>query len=465
MPYKGEGMMAQSGTIMVEETEPPGTAGSRRFPDHNNKRVMPVPGRNGHTRTTRKPSASRAREQRVSCTVAPTVEFRKRHFPSVSDRQWNSWQWQVKNRIRKLEDLERIVSLTEDERDACTKNGGTLPLAITPYYASLIDPKDPYHSLRKTVIPVTDEFVTSKGEAVDPLHEEEDSPLEGLVHRYPDRVLFLVTDFCSTYCRYCTRSRMVGRRQHRFSLEERWERCIDYIAQNPSVRDVLISGGDPLTLPDERLDWLLSHLRRIPHVEVLRIGTKAPVVLPQRITPSLVRILRRNHPLWMSVHFTHPDELTPEVAAACRRLADAGIPLLSQTVLLSEVNDSADTIMRLCHGLVRMRVRPYYLYQCDPIQGSAHFRAPVEKGIDIMNRLQGFTSGFAIPMYVIDAPGGGGKIPMLPQYVAGRDGDDLICRNYRGDMYRYHDPIGNTEAGEEDVARPVERRYEHRDYL
>jgi len=323
---------------------------------------------------------------------------------------------------------------------------GQLPLAITPYYASLLDRNNPLQPLRRSVIPVTAEYLHSAGEAADPLGEDHDSPVPGLVHRYPDRVLFLVTDFCSTYCRYCTRSRMVGHGNGFSANMARWEQALAYIAGTPAVRDVLLSGGDPLTLPDESLQWLLSRLRRIKHVEFVRIGTKAPVVLPQRITPTLTRMLKKYHPLWMSIHVTHPEELTPEVSQACERLADAGIPLGSQTVLLSGINDRVETMKALVHGLLKVRVKPYYLYQCDPILGSAHFRTPVEKGLEIIRGLRGHTTGYAVPTYVIDAPGGGGKIPLLPEYVMGRDGEDLLLKNYDGRAYRYPDRGGKTCA-------------------
>ena len=263
-----------------------------------------------------------------------------------------------------------------------------------------------------------------------------------MIHRYPDRVLFLVTDFCSTYCRYCTRSRILSRKSGGYINKAQWERAIAYIEGNPSVRDVLLSGGDPLTLSDENIDWLLSRLRRIPHVEFLRIGTKVPMVLPQRITPSLTRTLKKYHPLWISIHCTHPDELTPEANQAFERLADAGIPLGSQTVLLAGINDNVETMKRLFHGLLKNRVKPYYLYQCDPIPGSAHFRTTVDKGLEIISGLRGYTTGYAVPTYVIDAPGGGGKIPLLPEYVVGRDGNDLVLKNYKGDIYRYPDQQG-----------------------
>jgi len=364
--------------------------------------------------------------------------FRKHFFSEATSAEWNHWRWQLANRISNLYQLERIIRLSDDERNGIGRNGNSLPLAITPYYASLLDENNPLQPLRRTVVPVTGEHLHSQGEAEDPLEEDNDSPVPGIVHRYPDRVLFLVTDFCSSYCRYCTRSRMVG---HNGSFKpEQWQRAIDYIKATPAVRDVLLSGGDPLTLPDEKLEWLLYHLRKIPHVEMLRIGSKVPVVLPQRITAPLTKMLKRYHPLWISIHFTHPDELTPESSQACERLADAGIPLGSQTVLLSGINDEVETMKRLVHGLLKIRVKPYYLYQCDPIFGSGHFRTPVEKGFEIIQGLRGHTSGYAVPTYVIDAPGGGGKIPLLPNYAVGREGDYLVLKNYEGRVFRYPDP-------------------------
>ncbi|MEJ5375791.1 MAG: KamA family radical SAM protein [bacterium] len=380
--------------------------------------------------------------------------FRKKFFPQASLSDWNDWHWQISNRILKPAQLEQILRLSPEERRAFKAGGDSLPMAITPYYASLLDPQDPSQALRRTVVPTFWEQKHSPGEAADPLEEDRDSPVKGLVHRYPDRVLFLVTNFCSTYCRYCTRSRMVGHAAMGAINRDQWERALSYIEQTPSVRDVLLSGGDALTLPDEALEWLLGRLSRIPHVEFLRLGTKVPVVLPQRITHSLLRVLKRFHPLWMSIHFTHPEELTPETAQACQRLADAGLPLGSQTVLLRGVNDDLMTMRNLFHGLLRMRVKPYYLYQCDPILGSAHFRTPVSKGLEIIAGLRGHTTGYAVPTYVIDAPGGGGKIPLLPEYLVGRDGDDLILKNYKGLTYRYPDPLPQKEFG---LGRPQDR--------
>ncbi len=362
--------------------------------------------------------------------------FRKRYYPNVTTRQWNDWQWQVSNRIRTLSQLESMLVLSEEERAAFGATETHLPLGITPYYMSLISPVDWCQPLRRTVVPVADEMFRSPGEADDPLGEESQSPVPGLVHRYPDRVLLLLTDFCSTFCRYCTRSRVVGHGGINPS-RNRLEQAFAYIERTPSIRDVLLSGGDPLMLGEEKLSWILSRLRAISHVEIIRIGTKVPAVLPQRITPSLVRVLRRHHPLWMSLHFTHPDECTPEAYRACAMLADAGIPLGSQTVLLKGVNDNVETMRSLVHQLLKMRVRPYYLYQCDPITGSAHFRTPVEKGIEIIRGLRGFTSGYGVPTYVIDAPEGGGKIPLMPEYVVGREENALVLRNYENRLFRY----------------------------
>lgn len=314
-----------------------------------------------------------------------------------------------------------------------------MPLSITPYYASLIPKNMAGHPLRKCVVPTAGEWVKLPCESDDPLGEDHQSPVPGLVHRYPDRVLFLLTDFCSTYCRYCTRSRVVGHGEIRAS-RARWEKALAYIAASPCVRDVLLSGGDPLILSDDRLEWVLSRLRKIPHVEIIRIGTKVPAVLPQRITSKLVKMLKKYHPLWMSLHFTHPEECTPETFNACALLADAGIPLGSQTVLLKGVNDNVQVMTQLMHRLMKMRVRPYYLYQCDPITGSGHFRTAISQGLDIIRGMRGFTTGYAVPTYVVDAPGGGGKIPLMPDYVDGRTGDDLVLTNYENKSYAYPDP-------------------------
>ncbi len=366
-------------------------------------------------------------------------EFLRRHYPDATLENWTDWRWQNSNRVRTLAMLEQMIVLSDDEREAIKRHTGALPVGITPYYASLVDRDDPNQAIRRTVVPVLGEYVTSRGEGDDPLGEDTHSPVPGLVHRYPDRVLLLVTNFCSVYCRYCTRARMVGSAGERSVKKGDIERALEYIEATPVVRDVLISGGDPLSLDNDRLEYILGRLSKIRHVEFVRIGSKQPVVQPMRVTPELTRILKRYHPLWMSLHFTHPDELTPEVAEACSRLADAGIPLGSQTVLMKGVNDDLDTLKHLVHGLLRNRVKPYYLYQCDPISGSAHFRTPVSKGVELIRGLRGHTTGYAVPTFVVDAPNGGGKIPLSPDYVAGYDGDYLLLRSYDGGTYRYPD--------------------------
>lgn len=369
-----------------------------------------------------------------------SAEFMSHHFPGATLRDWNDWQWQVRNSFNSIEQISRILNLSATEVEA-RQSGSHLPVRITPYYASLLDPSDPQQALRRTVVPVVQELQMAPGEAEDPLGETRDSPVPHLVHRYPDRALFLVTNFCSAFCRYCTRTHMVSKQEKAHASQAGWDRAIDYIRNHEEIRDVILSGGDPLTLSDSRLEYLLSRLRDIPHLEILRIGTKVPVVLPQRITPELTSMLRKYHPLFLSIHFTHPDEITPEVREACNQLADAGLPLGSQTVLLKGINDNIGTFRKLTHELLKIRVKPYYLYQCDPIPGSSHFRTSVQTGLDIIRNLRGFTSGYAIPHYVIDAPGGGGKIPLLPEYVTGREGDDLLLKNYEGRIYRFPDYI------------------------
>lgn len=375
----------------------------------------------------------------------PSRQFRRAFFPDATDLDWNDWRWQLRNSIKDVDGLGRILKLSVLERSAASRSAGVLPARITPYYASLLDVCNDQQPLRRTVVATSDEGQVTADESADPLDEDNHRPVPCVVHRYPDRVLFLATQLCAVYCRYCTRSRMAGRSADSTGFEKKeWERGVDYVAATPAIRDVVISGGDPLLLSDARLEWLLSRLSSIPHVEIVRIGTKIPAVLPQRITPALARMLKRYHPLWMSLHFTHPDELTPEVAQACARLADAGIPLGSQTVLLAGINDDVAILTRLFHALLRLRVRPYYLFQCDPVAGTSHFRVPVEKGLDILAGLHGHISGYAIPAYVIDAPGGGGKIPLLPEYVEAGEGEGLLLRNYEGNLYRYPQvPAGN----------------------
>ena len=423
-------------TLFNEDAEPPGPSAGLV--------VVPNKTTNFFSLTTNNhlPSLAKSKPERLYFPFKDSPRsraFRKKHYPDISRIEWFDWRWQFQNAIRHVQTLDAMVHLSDNERQAMMHPSGDLPVAITPYYASLISPEDPSSPLRRCVIPVVDECLHTKGEEEDPLGEDADSPVPGIVHRYPDRVLFLVTDICSTYCRYCTRSRIFGRQHQCFIDLAKWESALDYIASNPNIRDVLLSGGDPLTLSDDRLEWLLSRLKEIPHVELVRIGTKVPVVMPQRITPALVSMLKKCHPLWMSIHVTHPDELTPEMSAACIRLADAGIPLGSQTVLLAGINDSVSTMTRLVHGLLQIRVRPYYLYQCDPIPGSSHFRTPISKGLEIIQGLRGHTTGYAVPTFVVDAPGGGGKIPLLPEYAIGWDKGDLMMRNYEGNIFRYPD--------------------------
>jgi lysine 2,3-aminomutase len=364
-----------------------------------------------------------------------------------------------------VEELAQVIHLTPEEV-AGLSAPDHFRMDITPYFASLMDPDDPYCPIRRQVIPTIHELLSFEAEMADSLAEDAHSPVPGLVHRYPDRVLMLATTQCASYCRFCTRSRIVGDPHAQFSSAD-YERQLDYIATTPQIRDVLLSGGDPLTLPQRVLEHLLQRLRTIPHVEIIRIGTRVPVFLPQRITDDLVAMLRRYHPLWMNIHFNHPKEITPEVEAALTRLADVGIPLGSQTVLMAGINDCPNVILALVHRLVKNRVRPYYLYQCDLVHGAGHFRTPVSKGMEIMEALRGHTSGYAIPAYVIDAPEGGGKVPILPNYLLSMSDSRVVVRNYEGFIsayaqptnYRSHDPATcaycqarRSEGGQEGVA-------------
>ena len=360
-------------------------------------------------------------------------------FPNVTDEQWNDWKWQVKNRIETLEDLKKYVSLTPEEEEGVKKTLQTLRMAITPYYVSLIDPNNPECPVRKQAVPTGKETYQSPADLLDPLHEDEDSPVPGLTHRYPDRVLLLITDMCSMYCRHCTRRRFAGQKDAE-SAVDRIDRAIEYIAKTPQVRDVLLSGGDALMVSDERLEYIISRLRQIPHVEIVRIGSRTPVVCPQRITDNLVNMLKKYHPIWLNTHFNHPQEVTKEATEACARLANAGIPLGNQTVLLRGVNDCVNTMKKLMHELVKMRVRPYYIYQCDLSMGIEHFRTPVSKGLEIIEGLRGHTSGYAVPTFVVDAPGGGGKTPVMPQYVVSQSPGRVVLRNFEGVITTYTEP-------------------------
>ncbi len=367
------------------------------------------------------------------------VDRRKILFPEVTDEQWNDWKWQVKNRIETLEQLKKYISLTKEEEEGVKKSLATLRMAITPYYLSLIDPENPDCPIRKQAIPTGSETHQSAADLLDPLHEDEDSPVPGLTHRYPDRVLLLITDMCSMYCRHCTRRRFAGQKDDE-SPANNIDRAIDYIARTPQVRDVLLSGGDALMVSDAKLETIIKKLRAIPHVEIIRIGSRTPVVCPQRITDKLVDMLKKYHPIWLNTHFNHPTEVTPEAIAACERMANAGIPLGNQSVLLRGVNDCVNIMKRLVHLLVKMRVRPYYIYQCDLSMGLEHFRTPVSKGIEIIEGLRGHTSGYAVPTFVVDAPGGGGKTPVMPNYVISQSPGKVILRNFEGVITTYTEP-------------------------
>lgn len=360
-------------------------------------------------------------------------------FPDVTDEQWNDWKWQVKNRIETLEDLKKYVKLTAEEEEGVRKTLSTLRMAITPYYLSLIDPNDPHDPVRHQCIPTALETHQATADLLDPLHEDEDSPTPGLTHRYPDRVLFLITDMCSMYCRHCTRRRFAGQTDNECG-PDRIEKALEYIEKTESVRDVLLSGGDALMVSDKKLEYIISRLRQIPHVEIVRLGTRTPVVCPQRITPELCDMLKKYHPIWINTHFNHPNEVTAESRRACEMLANAGIPLGNQSVLLRGVNDCVHVMKHLVQDLVKMRVRPYYIYQCDLSMGLEHFRTPVSKGIEIIEGLRGHTSGFCIPTFVVDAPGGGGKTPVMPQYVISQAPGKVVLRNFEGVITTYTEP-------------------------
>lgn len=358
------------------------------------------------------------------------------HWQHVPAEQWQSWIWQLKNRITTREQLEQFMTLTPDEKAGVAFAGQKLSLAITPYFFNLIDRDDPNCPIRLQMIPREGETKVSAGEMLDSLGEDEHSPVPGIVHRYPDRVLFLVTDRCAAYCRYCTRSRLVSNAQD-YNFHPEYEQGLRYIESHPEVRDVLLSGGDPLLLSDRKLEHLLARLREIPHVEFIRIGSRIPVFLPQRITPELCDIFKRYGPIWMSVHLNHPREATAELKAAFEQLSFAGVPLGNQSVLLAGVNDDPDVMKALVHRLLRMRVRPYYLYQMDLITGGSHFKVDVRKGLDIIRALRGHTTGYAIPQYVVDAPGGGGKVPLNPDYVESINDEEVVFRNFEGKQFRY----------------------------
>lgn len=360
-------------------------------------------------------------------------------WKNVTKEQWNDWKWQISNRITTIEELEQVVNLSEEEQFGVKASLEKLKMGITPYYATLIDPDNYNCPVRRQAIPTIYETEISEYDSSDPLHETLDSPVPGLTHRYPDRVLVLITEQCSMYCRHCTRRRFAGHEDSSLSKENILQ-AIEYIKNHKEVRDVLLSGGDALCVSDEQLEFILQKLREINHVEVIRIGTRVPVVMPQRITHNLCNILKKYHPVWINTHFNHPKEITKESMLACKMLADSGIPLGNQSVLLKNINDCPYIMKDLVQKLVMNRIRPYYLYQCDLSEGIEHFRTPVSVGIEIIELLRGHTSGFAVPTFVVDAPGGGGKIPVNPQYLVSQSSEKLILRNYEGVLCTYAEP-------------------------
>jgi lysine 2,3-aminomutase len=391
----------------------------------------------------------------------PTPDFPSKRAPAYKDvsyEQWSDWRWQLSHRLNSLEDFEPILELTESERTALSAKD-LFRVDITPYFVSLIDPKDPNDPIRRQVIPTAAEMTKFTGMMEDSLSEDAHSPVPGLVHRYPDRVLMLVTTQCASYCRYCTRARIVGDSNATFSRGE-IDAQIDYLERNPQVRDVLLSGGDPLVLAPKMLEELLTRLRAIPHIEIIRIGSRVPVFMPMRVTDELCDMLAQFHPLWMNIHVNHPNEITRELAEATDKLSRAGIPLGNQSVLLSGVNDCAHVQRKLVQDLVRIRVRPYYLYICDLIEGGGHFRTPVSKGIEIIEGLRGHTSGFAVPTFVVDAPGGGGKIPVMPNYILSSSDHNVVLRNYEGFISTYEEPLDYPPHDKETCPYCREKRTE-----
>ncbi len=380
----------------------------------------------------------------VDVKSAPEEEHQPNPWKEATEEEWEDWRWQLKNRITRAEQLKLLITLNEEEIAAIEASKGRMATAITPYFAKLMSRTDPNCPVRRQVIPTLEEFYVSPHDLLDPCAEDENSPVHGLVHRYPDRVLLLVTDKCAVYCRYCTRRRLVGSSEKCITGGE-LDEAIAYVQSTKKIRDVLISGGDPLLLEDDHLEEILMKVRRIPHVEMIRIGSRVPVTLPQRINSSLTNMLKKYHPLWLSIHFTHPKEITKEVRRSCGMLAEAGIPLGSQTVLLRGINDKPHIMKRLMHELLKIRVRPYYIYQCDLAMGTEHFRTPIAVGINIIEKLRGHTTGYAVPSFVIDAPGGGGKIPVGPTYLISQDRGKMVLRNYQGKVFEYQEP-GNQDS-------------------
>jgi len=357
-------------------------------------------------------------------------------YKDVDLLDWEDWRWQLNHRISTKEELAQVIKLIPEEEEGIKKASGRLSMAITPYWATLIDPEDPNCPFRRQAVPTAFESVIGPHEMIDPCAEDRDSPAPHLVHRYPDRVLLLATEHCALYCRHCTRRRLVGEHTETNS-PERFDAAVEYIKSNRKIRDVLISGGDPFILEDEVIESLIQKIRAISHIEFLRIGTRVPVTLPHRITEKLAHMLKKYAPIWISIHFNHPKEITKRCKIACDMLTDNGIPLGSQTVLLKGINDRPFIMKRLVHELLQIRVRPYYIYQCDPVRGTQHFRTPVAAGINIIEKLRGHTSGYAVPTYVIDGPGGGGKIPVGPNYILSQAKGKYVLRNYKGKIYTY----------------------------
>ena len=366
---------------------------------------------------------------------------KERFFPDVPQGLWNDWKWQFRNRITTIDQLAQFIPLTPAEQTELRLVTMRYPISITPHYLSLIDPEDPDDPVRKQAVPCIQEISMGEIGREDPLEEERDSVVPGLVHRYPDRVLMVLTDICPMLCRHCTRKREWRNGGWVRSMDE-VEAMLAYIRRHKAVRDVIVSGGDPLTLSNHHLDTILGKIREIPHVEIIRIGTRFPVVLPQRIDDELCEMLAKHGPLWLNTHFNNVREVTPESAAACDRLLRHGIPVNNQTVLLRGVNDSVEEQLKLCHGLLRAKVRPYYLFQCDEVQGTEHLRTPIETGINIIKGMRGYTSGLAIPNFVIDLPQGGGKVPLQPNYIVSQGEDEMVMRNYQGHFFRCHNPKG-----------------------
>jgi len=360
-------------------------------------------------------------------------------WKNVTKKQWDDWKWQVQNRITTVDQLKEVVNLTPDEEAGVHESLKILRMAISPYFAMLMDPDDPHDPIRMQAVPTIQETDFSASDMEDPLFEDIDSPVHGLTHRYPDRVLFLITDMCGNYCRHCTRRRMAGQTDHQMSRET-IDAAIKYIKGHQEIRDVLISGGDGLLVSDEFLEDVIKRLRAIDHVEIVRLGSRAPCTLPQRITPELCKMLSRYHPIWLNTHFNHPKEITPESKRAVEMLVDHGIPVGNQSVLLKGINDCPTIMKKLVHELVKIRCRPYYYYQCDLSKGLEHFRTSVEKGIEIAEALRGHTSGFAVPTFILDGPGGGGKIPISPQYLISMSDKRVVLRNYEGGTFSYPQP-------------------------